>query len=38
MIKGVFGQLLGAFFSLLFLLANKVSSTVCNVSNFVSTP
>jgi hypothetical protein len=30
--------LLGAFFSLLFLLANKVSKTVCNVSNFVLTP
>jgi hypothetical protein len=30
--------LLGAFCSLLFLFANKVSSTVCNVSNFVLTP
>jgi hypothetical protein len=30
--------LLGAFFSLVFLFANKVSSTVCNVSNFVLTP
>jgi hypothetical protein len=29
--------LLGAFFSLAFLFANKVSSTVCNVSNFVLT-
>jgi hypothetical protein len=30
--------LLGAFFSLVFLFANKVSSTVCNVSNIVLTP
>jgi hypothetical protein len=30
--------LLGAFFSLVFLFANKVSATVCNVSNFVLTP
>jgi hypothetical protein len=31
-------EMLGVFFSLLFLFANKVSSTVCNVSNFVLTP
>jgi hypothetical protein len=33
-LKGYLINLLGAFFS----FANKVSSTICNVSNFVLTP
>jgi hypothetical protein len=37
-VKGVFGYLLGAFFSFVFLFANNVSSIVCIVSNFMFTP
>jgi hypothetical protein len=37
-LKGVFGYLLGAFFSFVFLYANNVSSIVCIVSNFIFNP